>query len=144
LLTPEAAGTNCAAGGTKIESGVDDDRDGVLDVPDEVDQTGYVCSPAEPNFGEFLSVQVVGGAMLECQSGISTTPTQTTCLGVTLNGLRVAEDVATGDFVCGVVASAFFGGTSMPPGASSVAIWTGTTWATAPSTFFFDTITCDR
>lgn len=42
LVTEELAGGNCAQGGQKIETGVDDNRDGVLDV-DEIDQTSYVC-----------------------------------------------------------------------------------------------------
>jgi hypothetical protein len=144
LLTPEPAGANCAAGGTKIEIGVDDDRDEVLDVPDEVDQTSYVCTPTEPNFGEFLGQQVVGGAVLQCESGVQTTAAQTTCVGPRLNGLGVADTVENGSFICGAVASAFFEGTSTLSGGSSVATWTGTTWAVASSPFVFDTITCDR
>jgi len=45
-VTAEGAGANCAAGGQKIESGLDDDKDGVLDVPGEVDSTSYVCNGA--------------------------------------------------------------------------------------------------
>lgn len=41
-LTDEAPGANCAAGGTRIDSGIDDDGDGVLD-PGEVDSTAYLC-----------------------------------------------------------------------------------------------------
>lgn len=41
--TPEPAGANCANGGQRIDHGVDDDGDGVLDV-EEIDGTTYVCS----------------------------------------------------------------------------------------------------
>ncbi len=40
--TEEPAGDNCATGGVRVEAGVDDDRDGVLD-PEEVDATEYIC-----------------------------------------------------------------------------------------------------
>lgn len=43
--TTEAAGANCSTGGQKIESGVDDDDDGILDAA-EVDSTIYVCNGA--------------------------------------------------------------------------------------------------
>ena len=42
-LTPEAAGTNCAAGGQRIDSGADDDGNGVL-AAGEVDATAFVCN----------------------------------------------------------------------------------------------------
>lgn len=41
-LTDEVPGENCAAGGTRIDSGIDDDRDGVLDAA-EIDSTAYLC-----------------------------------------------------------------------------------------------------
>ncbi|QRN98465.1 collagen-like protein [Archangium violaceum] len=43
--TPETAGTNCAAGGTKLELGADSNRNGVLDIS-EVDWTltKYLCN----------------------------------------------------------------------------------------------------
>ncbi len=47
-MTPEAAGANCATGGTRIDAGVDVNGDGVL-AGDEVRQTSYVCNgPNEP------------------------------------------------------------------------------------------------
>ncbi len=42
-LNDEAAGENCANGGTRIDQGVDANRDGVLSA-DEVDSTDYVCN----------------------------------------------------------------------------------------------------
>src|SRR5690606_40646932 len=44
-LSDEPAGENCASGGTRIDAGLDDDGDGVLD-PEEVDSTAYACSVA--------------------------------------------------------------------------------------------------
>ncbi len=41
--SPEPAGAHCANGGTRIDTGVDDDADGVLDDA-EIDQTTYVCN----------------------------------------------------------------------------------------------------
>jgi FG-GAP-like repeat len=40
--TEEPVGTNCPNGGTRVDSGLDDDADGVLDV-EEIDSTTYIC-----------------------------------------------------------------------------------------------------
>ncbi|WP_321367558.1 hypothetical protein [uncultured Desulfuromusa sp.] len=42
-LTTESAGENCAAGGVKIDTGLDADASGVLE-PGEILTTGYVCN----------------------------------------------------------------------------------------------------
>jgi hypothetical protein len=42
-LTQEPAGTNCTLGGVQIDTGIDTDRDGVLD-PGEVTSTVYLCN----------------------------------------------------------------------------------------------------
>ncbi len=44
-VTDESAGDNCASGGQKVETGVDDNGNGVLD-SDEVENTFYVCNGA--------------------------------------------------------------------------------------------------
>ncbi|MBU1243560.1 hypothetical protein KKD52_09855, partial [Myxococcota bacterium] len=49
-VTAEAAGLNCMAGGTKIETGLDADSDGVLD-PSEIAQTRYICNGADGSDG---------------------------------------------------------------------------------------------
>ena len=41
-VTPEPPGAHCPAGGHRVDTGVDDDGDGVLD-PAEVSSTAYVC-----------------------------------------------------------------------------------------------------
>jgi hypothetical protein len=42
--TDEPAGQNCAAGGLRVDSGLDDNDNGTLDAG-EVDNTDYVCAP---------------------------------------------------------------------------------------------------
>ena len=46
----EPAGGNCAAGGTRVDAGRDDDGDGVLD-PAEIDTTTYVCDGTDGTNG---------------------------------------------------------------------------------------------
>ena len=48
FMTPESAGTNCANGGTRIDVGVDDNSNGVLEAS-EIDQTQYVCDGGSSN-----------------------------------------------------------------------------------------------
>jgi hypothetical protein len=60
-VTPEPAGNNCPDGGNRVELGVDDDDDGVLQ-PGEIDQTSFVCngldgSDANPAGGNAVRVQ---------------------------------------------------------------------------------------
>jgi hypothetical protein len=49
--TAEGAGANCAHGGTRIETGLDDDRDGSLDDA-EVNHTSFVCDGAPGRAGQ--------------------------------------------------------------------------------------------
>ena len=60
-VTAEAAGENCAEGGQKIESGVDDSMNGVLD-PDEVDNTSYVCNGGSVGIASNESCSTCHGA----------------------------------------------------------------------------------
>ena len=46
--SPETSGNNCANDGTRIDVGVDDNADGVLDAT-EIDQTQYVCNGGSSN-----------------------------------------------------------------------------------------------
>lgn len=61
-ITPEPAGVNCDEGGIKVESGVDDDRDGTLDAG-EVDFTGYSCNGEQGIQGE------PGESSADCEAG---------------------------------------------------------------------------
>ena len=68
-VTVEAVGANCAAGGRKIETGLDLDRDGVLDAG-EVTQTQYVCHGADGSDGLSSLVTVtVEAAGANCATG---------------------------------------------------------------------------
>jgi hypothetical protein len=49
-LVPEPAGANCVAGGTLVQSGVDDNGDGILDGA-EVDTEDYVCDGQDGSAG---------------------------------------------------------------------------------------------
>ncbi len=46
VTSAEPAGINCSIGGTRIESGIDQDRSGVLESA-EVEDTTYVCDPIQ-------------------------------------------------------------------------------------------------
>ncbi len=45
-MTPEPAGSNCASGGLRIESGLDTNGNGNLDTG-EITQTGYICNGSD-------------------------------------------------------------------------------------------------
>jgi len=49
-IVVESPGVNCADGGFRFQSGVDDDGDSLLD-PGEVDFTGYACNGADGSSG---------------------------------------------------------------------------------------------
>jgi ELWxxDGT repeat protein len=54
-MTLESAGSNCANGGTRIDVGVDDNSNGVLEAT-EIDQTQYVCDGGSSNNTMLTSV----------------------------------------------------------------------------------------
>jgi len=58
--TKEAAGSNCTYGGTKVETGIDANRNGTLD-DNEVTttQTKYVCDGAGAIYSNWIDVNVV-------------------------------------------------------------------------------------
>lgn len=43
LVTPEPAGSRCPRGGSRVDAGVDDNRNGTLETG-EVDTTNFVCN----------------------------------------------------------------------------------------------------
>ncbi|TPV97095.1 MAG: trypsin-like serine protease [Myxococcales bacterium FL481] len=61
-LTEEPAGENCVAGGTKMETGLDDNGNDVLD-DDEVESIRYICDGEDGEDGEdaVLSCSTMGG-----------------------------------------------------------------------------------
>jgi len=50
-VTAEAAGANCTNGGQRLDIGLDDDADGILDA-EEIDATRYVCNGAPGSDGQ--------------------------------------------------------------------------------------------
>jgi ELWxxDGT repeat protein len=58
ISTSEPSGNNCANGGIRVDIGVDDSADGVLD-PTEVNQTQYVCDSGSSNNTMLTSVTSV-------------------------------------------------------------------------------------
>src|SRR5262245_58115366 len=67
--TPEAAGVNCAAGGTKLEVGTDLDDDGVLDANEiDVAETSFVCNGADGAAGQSVTI-AAEAAGVNCSAG---------------------------------------------------------------------------
>lgn len=59
-ITDEDAGSNCENGGVKIESGIDNDGDLILDV-EEIQITRYVCNGTDGIINEEIQIRVVDG-----------------------------------------------------------------------------------
>ena len=78
-MTPEASGSNCANGGTRIDVGVDDNSNGALETS-EIDQTQYVCDGGSSN-----------------NTMLSTTSTPNTNLGCDAGGLVISHGLDNGD-----------------------------------------------
>ena len=78
VISAESAGVNCAAGGQKLEVGLDDNSNGTLEAG-EIDQTSYVCHGADGANGadgadgsnglSTLSVMSVESAGVNCAQG---------------------------------------------------------------------------
>ncbi|HEB76618.1 MAG TPA: hypothetical protein ENJ04_09725, partial [Nitrospirae bacterium] len=83
-VSSEPAGTNCESGGVKIETGLDDDRDGLLD-PEEVDGTAYVCNGTG---GSAVLTYTVGGKVIGLVGTVS----------LQLNGDELLDVTADGSF----------------------------------------------
>ena len=66
VTTAEPAGSNCEAGGEKVEVGIDDDRSGTLDAG-EIDQTSYVCNGVDGI--ETLMNVTIEGSGANCAAG---------------------------------------------------------------------------
>ncbi len=66
---PEAAGANCASGGTRLDFGVDDNGNGTLE-PSEIDASAHVCNGANGDGGtRALVATTPEGAGATCPSG---------------------------------------------------------------------------
>ena len=59
-VTDEVAGENCENGGVKIESGIDDNGNGTLDV-EEVSIERFICNGIDGGFDEQIRLSLLGG-----------------------------------------------------------------------------------
>ncbi len=94
--TAEPAGGNCPAGGTRIDSGTDDNGNGVLD-PDEIDSTSYVCNGVDGQAQTTLVSVVAEPAGSNCPAGGQAIRT-----GVDTNadGMLQPGEVQSTSYVC--------------------------------------------
>lgn len=90
-VSAEAAGVNCPGGGSRIDSGLDDNEDGALDT-DEIDSTDFVCS--EP--GTLLASTPVSPG-LDCANGGDRVDYG---VDTDFNGVLDAEEVQDSVLVC--------------------------------------------
>jgi hypothetical protein len=114
----EPAGENCTHGGAKVNSGLDDDFNGVLDNT-EIDQSEYVCHGAPGQQGETGSKGETGEQGLSGSDGINgvnslivtiNEPAGVMCpqgglrvqtgLDSDNNGLLVDEEIANDTYIC--------------------------------------------
>lgn len=116
--TPEAAGTNCEYGGTRLDSGVDLDKNGTLDAP-EVTQTSYACNGAPGATGP------AGTSGLNSLVATVPEPAGTNCstggvalevgLDVDSDGVLDADEVQQTSYVCN-------GGSGVPSDGSGLSV----------------------
>jgi hypothetical protein len=94
-IVDESIGTNCAFGGIKIDWGLDDNRNGILD-EDEVKTSNYVCSVA----GKTSLVNAGGESPGEnCEfGGIKVN----TGIDINSDGTLEENEITSTDYVCNV------------------------------------------
>lgn len=90
-LEDEPAGSNCPYGGTQIQTGVDDDRDGQLD-PSEIDDVAYSCTVRAA-----LAVVASEGPGGNCPGGGTRLQNGVDADG---DGVLDPEEVTTTSYVC--------------------------------------------
>jgi hypothetical protein len=104
--TAEPAGANCPAGGTRVDTGLDDGLpsgtagNGVLE-PGEFDATRYVCNGASGVSSLVKTTSEPGGA--NCSSGgvkVESGPDDGQPSGTANNGVLEAGEVTTTHYVC--------------------------------------------
>lgn len=61
-VVDEPTGATCANGGIKIESGIDDDGDGILD-SEEINITRFICNGVDGGYDEEIRLSFVGGSI---------------------------------------------------------------------------------
>ncbi|MEA2747343.1 MAG: hypothetical protein QOI41_1486 [Myxococcales bacterium] len=90
---------------------------------------GAQGAPApEPMLGQFLTTQVVKGAVLTCTS-TSITATSIGCTGMKLDGVDVRLAPGEANVICNAIDGKAYLTANGASTVSSYMIWTGTTWA---------------
>ena len=113
IVTPEPAAGNCPQGGSKIQSGIDINVNGLLDA-DEVTNTSYVCNGANGAAGQNALTSVSSEpAGSNCASGGSRIQAG---LDLNRNSVLDSNDVTSNSFVCHGVTGAT--GPAGPTGAT--------------------------
>jgi hypothetical protein len=96
-LVPELPGTRCPQGGTAIQTGLDDNGDGLLN-DDEVKQTSYVCSGGGNQQGGMSLVRLMPEAAgANCASGGTAVLSG---LDTNADGLQGDSEITSTQYVC--------------------------------------------
>jgi hypothetical protein len=96
-VTTEEPGANCAAGGKKVETGIDDNADGTLQSA-EVDNTAYICNGADgANGKQALATVTDEPAGDNCATGGKKIETGIDGNG---DGILQADEVDNTEYVC--------------------------------------------
>jgi len=105
-MSDEAAGANCTNGGKKIETGIDDNNNGVLDAA-EVDNTLYVCNGSDgtagaDGFASLVSVtdEAAGGNCADGGERVDIGLDNGDGGGTTRDGVLQAGEIDTTYYVC--------------------------------------------
>jgi hypothetical protein len=104
-VTAEPPGSNCAAGGERVDVGVDTNGDGVLE-PNEITQTVYLCNGAP---GGALDAGAAPGEAGNSESGVSRVLSS---IGLTPNNPLVQVDLGTATSQAFAVTGTFDDGTT--------------------------------
>ena len=124
----EAAGANCAVGGTLVRVGLDANRNGVLD-PGEINaaQTRYVCNgtpaPTVAANGNFTAMQYIDGYILTCDAAHISGDNQ--CFNARLNGLPVSPDLGSRARLCSMIGQSGFGSVGVSATSNTYYQWNG-------------------
>ena len=107
-VTVESPRTNCPAGGSRVEFGVDTNTNGALD-PTEVSNMRYVCNSAGSDKARALAIVVAEPVSTICRQGGARVLSG---LDVNGNGTLEPDEVAATSYACNAVAGAAASSTS--------------------------------
>jgi hypothetical protein len=93
-VTTESSGTNCPSGGLKIDTGLDTNRNGILDLG-EITTTNYVCNglPGPPGSGSGITWVDVTGTSIQAVSNTGYMADSTSQVTITLPVLPTIGDI---------------------------------------------------